>query len=141
MIGPAIGRSAWRGLSRSPGSWEVSSGTPREIIYFPLDRGDGFGYYLVVGGEAPGREGKDMEEHNRCMWLVERRLDWEDGPEWRLQDCGAPVTYTDRGWHCEAGHSHYSDVEYFDDDEVAARWQSGRPFPANAARMDGTPLS
>jgi len=118
--------------------------------------GDGFGYYLVVGGEAPDREEKDMEEQNRCTWVVERPWDieeltdeedqwgptgpWEDGLP-NLQDCGALVTYTDRGWHCEAGHSHYSDVEYFDDDEVAARWQSGRPFPANAARMDGTPLS
>lgn len=58
-----------------------------------------------------------------CPWLVERRrtaghrcaegcdegcwaaeMDAEAGPE--VIECGAPMTVTADGWHCEAGHEH-----------------------------------
>lgn len=37
-----------------------------------------------------------------CTWLVQ--IDTEDGPA--TVDCGAWATETDRGFTCEAGHSH-----------------------------------
>lgn len=54
--------------------------------------------------------------------------------------CGAPVTEHPNGWECEAGHSHYHDVEYYDDEELAGITRSGYPVATNARRMDGSPL-
>lgn len=47
-----------------------------------------------------------------CGWLVERVVGWVDeetGDSDYAQvegDCGADAVHTDRGWSCEAGHSH-----------------------------------
>lgn len=55
-----------------------------------------------------------------CGWLVEHPAEWvvfdEETGEGDLMDayvteCGAPVTDTDRGWTCTAGHGHvYAEV-------------------------------
>lgn len=95
-----------------------------------------------------------MEEQHTCSWLVEAwshrgecvvdeecgycvrcEMFAEDGGV-AIVECGALVTEHPNGWECEAGHSHFSDVEYFDADEVAGM----RSFPANARRMDGSPI-
>ena len=88
-----------------------------------------------------------MEEQNTCGWLVQRREDyflgedygWEMG-ELAIVPCGAAVTEHPNGWECAAGHSHFGGVEYFDDDEVAGMAAAGLPLPANARRMDGSPV-
>ena len=86
-------------------------------------------------------------EQRGCTWGWEEEAVYSyeevDGTiihEWdgsfRWVECGAPVTETDRGWHCEAGHSHDNEAQYFDEDEIAGRFW----FPANALRMDGSPV-
>ena len=65
---------------------------------------------------------------------------WAENGGWGIVECGAAVTEHPNGWECEAGHSHFSGVEYFDDDEVAGRQRAGIPMPANARRMDGSPV-
>lgn len=59
--------------------------------------------------------------------------------------CGAPVLiWPDQaGWTCEAGHEHATyggpaHTEYFDDDEIEAARQAGRPL--RGRRIDGRPL-
>lgn len=92
-----------------------------------------------------------------CHWLVERwghagecEIDEEygecgacssfyEGPS--IVDCGATTVYGDDGWRCENGHSHFSRVEYYDDDEIAAAGRGHFALAANAAAMDGTPLA
>lgn len=88
-----------------------------------------------------------MEEAQGCGWLVRVREEWEvDEGHWEweggyiLVPCGAEVTEHPNGWECARGHSHFAGVEYFDDDEVAGMQQAGFPFPANAARVDGSPI-
>lgn len=87
-----------------------------------------------------------MEEDQGCGWLVLRREEYDLGDgEWEMGElghfpCGAAVTEHPNGWECARGHSHFSDVEYFDDDEVAGMRRAGHPFPANAARIDGSPI-
>ena len=99
------------------------------------------------------------EEPRRCGWLVEGTPRWvteawakqEAGDpayedfEWFpeepgdcITECGAEVTDFDNGWRCAAGHSHFSGVEYYDDDEIAGLARRGLPLAPNAARMDGT---
>ncbi len=97
-------------------------------------------------------------EENTCSWLVQEsghrgecyipeELGWcvicegiaEDGGI-VIVECGAAVTEHPNGWECAAGHSHFSGVEYFDDDEVAGAAAAGRSLPANARRMDGSPV-
>lgn len=53
-----------------------------------------------------------------CGWLVEYpgtyvevEMDGEHFSDWiegGVKECGAHVTFTDRGWSCEAGHEHVS---------------------------------
>ena len=91
-----------------------------------------------------------------CGWMVERfghdgpcEIDeeygecggcssFEDGPQ--VVDCGATTVYGDDGWRCENGHSHFSRVEYYDDDEIAAAARGHLVLAANAAQMDGSPV-
>jgi hypothetical protein len=87
-----------------------------------------------------------------CNWLVqgtprwvleawEKDADfewWPDSPGDLISECGAEVVELPNGWRCAAGHSHFNDVEYFDDDEAAGMRQNRLPFPANAARIDGS---
>jgi hypothetical protein len=49
----------------------------------------------------------ESQDWFRCSWLIERST--EDGLI--AVDCGAWAKADDRGWQCEAGHSHvYMDV-------------------------------
>lgn len=88
-----------------------------------------------------------MEEEAGCGWLIRVREEWEVEPgywEWeggyKYVPCGAEVTEHPNGWECAHGHSHFNDVEYFDEDEVAGLRQAGHPLPANARRVDGSPV-
>lgn len=45
-------------------------------------------------------------QRERCGWLVEGPMT-EDG-ERPIEECGAHVTSSDRGWECEAGHDYVS---------------------------------
>ena len=53
-----------------------------------------------------------MEENVGCHWLCEgyppdMPEDWyPDSPSDLVYECGAPVTDTEYGWRCEAGHSY-----------------------------------
>lgn len=50
-----------------------------------------------------------------CTWLVERHgFDDDTGERWEIiVDCGAAAVHDDRGFECEAGHSHVgADVAY-----------------------------
>lgn len=88
-----------------------------------------------------------MDEEQGCTWMVVQAIglvlvDAEDDHwEWDCEPCerpcGAPVTYTDRGWSCEAGHGHDPSLEYFDDDELEAASRGLILLPANAATMAG----
>lgn len=56
------------------------------------------------------------------------------------RECGAPMHFTDRGWHCDAGHEHVNmesrhreGWDYFDDDEINAA-RNGTFMPAVAMR-------
>jgi hypothetical protein len=98
-------------------------------------------------------EGTERNE-DRCTWLVHGTPRWveeayaevedfewyPDSPSDLVSECGAPIVRTDRGWECEAGHSHFHDAEYFDDDEVAGMAARGIALPANALGMDGRTL-
>lgn len=81
---------------------------------------------------------------NTCTWLVEGYpIDapegwYPDSPEDLIRPCGAEVTDFDNGWRCAAGHSHFVNVEYFDDEEIAGMARRGIALPANARRIDGT---
>lgn len=48
-----------------------------------------------------------------CGWLVERLFVYEEVGETdlRVVECGAPARFTDRGFECDAGHSHVN-AEY-----------------------------
>ena len=75
-----------------------------------------------------------------CTWMVERTDGYvADFPSDLIVACGAPsVGDADgNGWSCWAGHGHRSDVEYFDDDEIAAAKAGAFLLPANARAMDG----
>lgn len=88
-----------------------------------------------------------MEEAIGCGWLVERREEyylgsdygWEMG-ELAIVPCGAEVTELENGWRCAAGHSHFADAEYFDDEELAGMADRHLPLPANARRINGSPV-
>lgn len=70
-----------------------------------------------------------------CTWLVERHgFDDETGEAWeRIEDCGASAVTDDRGFECEAGHSHvHADIAYAegwdyasDEEEAAIRAKYG----------------
>jgi hypothetical protein len=85
-------------------------------------------------------------DEDRCTWLVEGwPIDapegwYPDSPSDLIRECGARVTSTDEGWECAAGHSHFHDAEYFDDEEIAGMAQRGIVPPANARRIDGRTL-
>jgi hypothetical protein len=111
---------------------------------------------LVAEAARKGITVKDLLRGRKCRWLVHGTPRWvleayasdETGEfEWYpeepgdlVSECGADVTDHDNGWSCAAGHSHFHDVEYFDDDEVTGMRAAHLPFPTNAARMDGSPL-
>ena len=79
-----------------------------------------------------------------CSWMVERTDGYEvDFPSDLYVPCGAPSTEDEdgNGWSCFAGHGHRSDLEYFDDDEIASARANGHTLPANAATMAGARLS
>lgn len=83
------------------------------------------------------------QQERGCGWLVEgwpddAPEDWyPDSPSDLIRECGAPVTELSNGWRCAGGHSHFNDVEYFDDDEIAGC----RMFPASAVNMRGVPIA
>ena len=64
----------------------------------------------------------EPEPEPGCTWLVPYPAYWvtfdeETGEgDWMdagVEDCGAPVTETDRGWTCARGHGHvYAEVRY-----------------------------
>lgn len=73
-----------------------------------------------------------------CHWLIE--IDTEDGPS--VVECGAPATETERGFTCEAGHSHvYCEIrsregwDYASDPQEAKLLMKAGTFPMT---MDGT---
>jgi len=84
-----------------------------------------------------------------CTWTVEmsqaeqnERSDhgwYPDSPSDLLVECGAPWHQDDDnlGWHCDAGHAHRSDAEYFEEEEALGMVRAGNPLPANALLMDG----
>lgn len=90
----------------------------------------------------------------RCNWLVKGTPRWvteawaedpefewyPDSPSDLVSECGAEVTELPNGWRCAAGHSHTDDAEYYDDDELDGIAKARLPLPANAHRMDGTPV-
>lgn len=87
-------------------------------------------------------------ETHTCGWLVERQEEYYLGDEygWELGElaivpCGAEVTELPNGWECAAGHSHFYNVEYYDDDEIAGLAARNLPLAPNAARMDGSPIA
>lgn len=53
-------------------------------------------------------------EREACGWIVAGFESWVDeetgeGESWPVEKpCGAHVTFTERGWSCEAGHEHVS---------------------------------
>ena len=76
-----------------------------------------------------------------CSWEVVRTDGYEcDFPGDQYVPCGMPTFADpdDNGFACLAGHSHRSDVEYYDADEVAAARASGRTLAPNARLMDGS---
>ena len=85
-------------------------------------------------------------ETSRCTWLVEGYPTnapegwYPDSPSDLISECGAEVTYVDGGWECAAGHSHFHDAEYFDDEEIAGMARRGLALPANARRIDGSSI-
>lgn len=97
-----------------------------------------------------------MNEHTtHCTWLIrgiprwvleayaesDGEFEWHpDSPSDLISECGAEVTELPNGWRCAAGHSHFNDAEYFDDEELAGMAADRLPLPANAHRMDGTPV-
>ena len=86
--------------------------------------------------EVRGHAGACVDdEDGECV----RCLPFQDGP--RIEYCDAVSVYGDDGWRCESGHSHFSNVEYYDDDEVAAARLGRFAFAGSAAKADGTPLA
>lgn len=73
-----------------------------------------------------------------CSWLVKDGYT-EDGDAVVI-DCGAVSVGFDNGFACAAGHSHLSNAEYFDDDEIAGARHAGHSLPANARHIDGRPV-
>lgn len=79
-----------------------------------------------------------------CGWMVEdRSIPEPDSYSDLLRPCGAPaMAHADgNGFGCAAGHSHRSNVEWYEADEVAALTKTGHRIAPNAALMDGTPLN
>jgi hypothetical protein len=90
----------------------------------------------------------------RCSWLVKGTPRWvleawAEDPEFEwypeepgdlVSECGAEVTELANGWRCAAGHSHFVDAEYFDDEELAGIAAAHLPLPANARRINGDPV-
>jgi len=68
-----------------------------------------------------------------CGWLVERTVSWYDeetgdGEGYDVvEECGAAAVYTDRGFTCDAGHSHVT---------AEVRWNEGWDY----AEDDGEAL-
>ena len=121
--------------------WEVIVDTGREIVdRYEFETFDAARAALtaISGSLTAGREVFP------CSWMVERTDGYEvDFPSDVYVECGAP-SFEDAdglGWHCFAGHGHRSDLEYFDDEEIAGARNAGRPLPANAATMAGARLS
>jgi hypothetical protein len=91
-----------------------------------------------------------------CTWLVEvptaslypPEAEWyPDSPSdvYTTVECGAKVTFDPGGFTCENGHDHRTyggpdHAEYYDDDELDGMRGRGASVPANARRMNGSPL-
>lgn len=93
--------------------------------------------------DEANRAGRDTF---RCSWTIRltgHRLPPEvDFPSDLYGPCDLPAAADadGNGFTCLGGHAHRSDLEYFDDDEIAGARAAGRPLPANAARMNGASL-
>lgn len=67
-----------------------------------------------------------------CGWAYE--IATEDGPG--VAECQAVAVGFDNGFLGECGHSHFTDAEYFEAEEVLANARQGFLPPANARYMD-----
>lgn len=69
-----------------------------------------------------------------CGWLYP--IVTEDGPG--AAECEAPAVGLDNGFVCAHGHSHRSDVEYYEQDEIDHVRRAGHMPAMNARLMDGS---
>lgn len=108
----------------------------------------------LADAAAKDIEVADLDRYGKCRWLVHGTPRWvteawaaDPEFEWYpeepgdlISECGAEVTDLPNGWRCAAGHSHFADTEYYDDDEVQGLQNAHLPFAPNAARIDGSPI-
>jgi hypothetical protein len=85
---------------------------------------------------------------HKCGWQYEgypvglsADSEWyPDSPSDLIQTCRAYAVRFDNGFACTAGHSHRTDAEYYEEDEVEAYWKAGHSIPSNARYLDGRPV-
>lgn len=103
-------------------------------------------YYDEIMATADIVEYEAPTARKTCDWMVQGYPTdapegwYPDFPSDLVRPCGAKVTILPNGWECEAGHAHYSDAEYYDDEEIAVLKKRGIALAPNARRMDGTPI-
>ena len=108
-------------------------GRPGQRAFYIQARQDGTQLTVLLEKEQVAMLAREATE------FLDRLSDeFPEEPGDCITECGAEVTDFDNGWRCAAGHSHFSGVEYYDDDEIAGLARRGLPLAPNAARMDGT---
>lgn len=78
--------------------------------------------------------------HGYPAWLADAQDDedfdgwYPDSPSDLIQTCKALRVQFDNGSACTAGHTHFNDAEYFDDEEIEAARRGHFLLPSNARR-------
>lgn len=65
---------------------------------------------------------------------------YPDSPSDLIQTCTAVRVGLDNGSVCADGHRHFTDAEYFDDEEAVQNVKNGYGLPTNARNMVGFAL-